>query len=121
VRGVTAALLCGIAVDHGTRVLAPNDRIDTAEACREEDVTPAPRCPSDSVTPPPDAAAFRVDFPRFLRGLSERDRALAMFLPLGRAAKKAAAKFHVSPGRVTRPRQRSSREWRRSQGEEVGD
>jgi site-specific DNA recombinase len=31
VRGTDAVRLCGIAVDHGTRVLAPNDCIDTAE------------------------------------------------------------------------------------------
>ena len=31
VRGTEAVRLCGIAVDHGTRVLAPNDCIDTAD------------------------------------------------------------------------------------------
>ena len=39
----TAARLCGIAVDHGTRVLAPNDCIDTADASWEEDVISACR------------------------------------------------------------------------------
>jgi hypothetical protein len=43
VRGVTAVTLCGIAVDHGTRVLAPNDCIDTAEETWEEDVISACR------------------------------------------------------------------------------
>ena len=43
VRGVSAAQLCGIAVDHGTRVLAPNDCIDTAEPTWEEDVISACR------------------------------------------------------------------------------
>ncbi len=32
VRGTEAVRLCGIAVDQGTRVLAPNDCIDTAES-----------------------------------------------------------------------------------------
>jgi len=30
-RSVEAVRLCGIAVDHGTRVIAPNDCVDTAE------------------------------------------------------------------------------------------
>jgi hypothetical protein len=43
VRGTEAVRLCGIAVDHGTRVLAPNDCIDTSEASWEEDVISACR------------------------------------------------------------------------------
>ena len=43
VRGTEAARLCGIAVDHGTRVIAPNDCIDTADASWEEDVISACR------------------------------------------------------------------------------
>jgi hypothetical protein len=35
--------LCGIAVDHGTRVISPNDCIDTAEDTWEEDVISACR------------------------------------------------------------------------------
>jgi hypothetical protein len=76
------------------------------------------RLKDNTVTPPPDAAAFRLDFPKFLGGLSERDRNLAMFLSLNHSAKKAAAKFQVSPGRVTQLRQQWCREWRRLQGEE---
>ncbi len=43
VRGTEALWLCGIAVDHGTRVIAPNDGIDTAEAAWEEDAISACR------------------------------------------------------------------------------
>jgi site-specific DNA recombinase len=43
VRGIEAAHICGIAVDHGTRVLAPNDCIDTADDSWEEDVISACR------------------------------------------------------------------------------
>lgn len=43
VRGTEAVRLCGIAVDHGTRVIAPNDCIDTAEDSWEEDVISACR------------------------------------------------------------------------------
>src|SRR5262245_9230514 len=37
VRGTAACEICGIAVDHGTRVIAPNDCIDTADGSWEED------------------------------------------------------------------------------------
>lgn len=43
VRGAEASWLCGIAVDHGTRVIAPNDGIDTIEDSWEEDVISACR------------------------------------------------------------------------------
>lgn len=43
VRGAEAHRLCGIAVDHGVRVIAPNDCIDTAEDTWEEDVISACR------------------------------------------------------------------------------
>src|SRR5262249_38846370 len=75
------------------------------------------RLPDNLVTPPPDAAAFRVDWPWFLRGLTRRDREMALFLSLGNSGKAAAAKFGLSPGRVTQLRQRWCREWRACQGE----
>jgi site-specific DNA recombinase len=43
VRGAEAVRLMGIAVDHGTRVIAPNDCIDTAEGTWEEDALAACR------------------------------------------------------------------------------
>ena len=43
VRGAEAIRLLGIAVDHGTRVLSPNDGIDTAEDTWEEDALSACR------------------------------------------------------------------------------
>lgn len=43
VRGTEAARLCGIAVDHGVRVIVPNDCIDTNDPSWEEDVISACR------------------------------------------------------------------------------
>jgi hypothetical protein len=76
------------------------------------------RLRDNTFTPPPDAAAFRLDFPQFLGDLPARDRQVAMFLSLGHSAKKAAAKFGLSQGRVTQLRQQWSREWHRWHGEE---
>jgi hypothetical protein len=41
VRGAEAVRLCGIAVDHGVRVISPNDCVDTAEDTWEPDVLDA--------------------------------------------------------------------------------
>ncbi len=68
-------------------------------------------------TPVVDQAAFRVDFPSFLRSLSERDRDLAWYLGLGHSAIDAAKRFGISAGRVTQLRQQWQREWMLSQGE----
>jgi len=76
------------------------------------------RLRDNTITPPPDAAAFRVDWPFFLVGLTRRDRDLALFLSLGHSGKAAAAKFGLSPGRVTQLRQQWCREWRACQGED---
>jgi hypothetical protein len=63
-------------------------------------------------TPVPDQAAFRIDWPAFLATLSGRDRRLAGYLSVGHSAKAAAAKFGLSPGRVTQLRQQWCRDWR---------
>jgi hypothetical protein len=69
-------------------------------------------------TPVPDQAAFRIDWPEFMRSLSQRDRRLATFLSLGHSAKEGAEKFRVSQGRVTQLRQGWCREWHRLNDEE---
>ena len=43
VRGTEASRLIGVAVDHGTRVVSPNDGIDTIDDSWEEDVISACR------------------------------------------------------------------------------
>jgi hypothetical protein len=76
------------------------------------------RLHSNTFTPPPDAAAFRIDFPRFLRRLSPRDREVAMFLSLGHGTKKAAHRFELTPGRVSQLRRQWEEEWCRFHGED---
>ena len=77
------------------------------------------RLRDNTVTPPPEAAAFRIDFPSFVGDLSDRDRRLALFLSLGYTAKQAAAEFRLSQARVTQLRQRWYREWHAGQGDEL--
>jgi hypothetical protein len=74
------------------------------------------RLHDNTITPPPDAAAFRIDFPRFFASLSTRNRRLAAFLALGHSATSAAAEFGVSSARVTQLRQRWCRAWHAFEG-----
>ena len=62
----------------------------------------------NTVTPPPDAAAFRVDFPRWLASLAKRDRRLAEQLMLGERAHETAERFGLSRARVSQVRRELS-------------
>ena len=73
----------------------------------------------NTVTPPPDAAAFRVDFPRWLETLSLRDRRLAEQLMLGERAHETAERFGLSRARVSQVRRELSLDWSRFHGEAV--
>jgi hypothetical protein len=75
------------------------------------------RLADNTVTPPPDQAAFRIDWPLFLKTLPRRDRQLAKFLSLGHSNQQAAEKFGLSQGRVSQLRKQWCREWKISQGE----
>jgi len=75
------------------------------------------RLQDNTQTPVPDQVAFRIDFPAFLRTLSPRDRLMASFLSLGHSAQDAAARFKLSPARITQLRQEWQRAWLAFQGE----
>src|SRR5271170_4798281 len=110
---------------HGFRVESlpistrrPHDDVHSAVAGQRAMDTFEERLHENRRTPVPEQAAFRIDFPQFMRSLSQRDRRLATFLSLGNLAKAAADKFGLSQGRVTQLRQGWCREWRARQGEE---
>jgi hypothetical protein len=71
----------------------------------------------NTMTPPPAAAAFRVDFPRWLGSLSERDRRLAQQLMLGESTLAAARRFRISPARVSQLRRELCEDWARFHGD----
>lgn len=63
------------------------------------------------LTSVPNQVAFRMDFPRWLRGLSLRDRNIAERLSLGYSTKEVAAEFGMSSGRVSQLRREFSYSW----------
>lgn len=52
-------------------------------------------------TPIPDAVSFRVDIPAFFETLNERQRNMAVDLAGGMTTTEAAAKYGLSPGRIS--------------------
>ena len=73
----------------------------------------------NTVTPPPDAAAFRVDFPRWLDSLPDRDRRLAEQLMIGERTLDTAHRFRMTPARVSQLRRELCDDWARFHGEVV--
>ena len=71
----------------------------------------------NTMTPPPDAAAFRLDFPRWLASLSDRDRRLAQHLMVGERPLATARRFRLSPARVSQLRRELCEDWERFHGD----
>ena len=68
-------------------------------------------------TPVPDQAAFRQDFPRWLRRLGSRNRRIAERMLLRERTTDLARKFGVSEGRVSQLRRELEADWRQFHGE----
>ena len=76
------------------------------------------RLRDNAVTPPPDAAAFRIDFPDWLRTRTERDRRLIEGLMRDERTLELAGKHGLSPSRVSQLRREFLEDWRHFCGEE---
>jgi len=76
------------------------------------------RLRDNTVTPPPDAAAFRIDFPTWLQTRCERDRRLIADMMRDERTLDLASKHGLSPGRVSQLRREFMEDWRRFSGED---
>jgi hypothetical protein len=68
-------------------------------------------------TPPDEAAAFRVDFPDWLRTRTDRDRCLIRDLAAGERPTDVADHYGLSRGRISQLRREYEQDWLRFQGE----
>lgn len=64
-----------------------------------------------------DQVAFRIDFPRWLGLLTRRDRRIAEALAAGYGASEVAARFGLTPGRISQMRREYLESWREFHGE----
>jgi hypothetical protein len=62
-------------------------------------------------TPPDEQAAFRVDFPAWVRRRSDRDRRIIGEMMLGERTRDVAARFGLTPGRVSQLRREFFDDW----------
>lgn len=83
------------------------DRVDPGESDWAEAFAAAPNMRVDHM------AAFRVDFPAWLRRLPSRDRRVALFLAEGNTTQEAAKRFGVSEARISQLRGKLAKSWAR--------
>ena len=70
-------------------------------------------------TPPPEQAAFRIDYPRWLSRLGRRRRAIAKEMAVGESTLALAVKYRLSQARISQMRRELHLDWRRFHGEPV--
>lgn len=73
----------------------------------------------DRRTNVPDQAAFRVDFPRWLKSQPRRKRNIAKYLAAGNSTTEAARRFRLSPARISQLRVEFLHDWQHFHGEET--
>lgn len=68
---------------------------------------------------PAETAAARIDIGAWFASLPRRKRRIAATLAVGETTKRAARKFHVSPGRISQMRRELQDDWQGFQGDAV--
>ena len=71
------------------------------------------RLKDNTVTPVPDQAAFRIDWPAWVRTRCDRDRRIIGDLVEGQQGKEVGRKFGLSPARVCQLRRAFREDWER--------
>ena len=87
------------------------DRFDTKRGEWREAVV------EDHRTPVPDQAAFRCDFPEWLKTLTRRQRQIAETLASGEGTTRTAKRFKLSLGRISQLRRELHDAWCRFHGD----
>jgi hypothetical protein len=75
------------------------------------------RLHDNTVTPVPDQAAFRLDFPVWLKTLSARDRRIIRWMLKGERTTDLSRRFKISAARISQLRREFQRGWQRFVGE----
>ena len=75
------------------------------------------RLANNTQTPVPDQAAFRIDFPEWLRTLSSREKTMVQAMMREEGTNDLSRKFGVSAGRISQIRSNLRTEWAKFCGE----
>jgi len=98
-----ASLLCSTGNSHERLSSAPHGQHkqgDYEEALKD-----------NSITPVPDQVVFRLDFPEWCKTLTDRDRRLVYTLMTGERTQDVAARFGLTPGRISQKRLAFYQDW----------
>jgi len=79
------------------------------------------RLKDNTRTPPPEQAAFRIDFPQWLKTLSARQRRILRAMSLNERTKDLSKRFSISPGRISQMRRDFKDGWQRFVGDIPAD
>ncbi len=79
------------------------------------------RLKDNTRTPPPEQAAFRIDFPQWLKTLSARQRRILQAMSLNERTKDLSKRFSISPGRISQMRRDFKDGWQRFVGDIPAD
>jgi hypothetical protein len=93
------------------------ERIYAAPHGQDEMDAVEERLRDNTQSPVPDQAAFRIDYPAWLTQLGHRNREMAEDMALDLGTKELAARYRVSPGRISQLRREFCLNWRRFHGE----
>jgi hypothetical protein len=77
------------------------------------------RLRDNTLTPVPEQAAFRIDFPAWLKTLMGRERRIIRAMARNERTRDLSRQFEVSPGRISQLRREFHDAWCRFHGEEV--
>jgi hypothetical protein len=67
----------------------------------------------NSITPPPDAAAFRIDFPTWLTTWNDRNRRIIRDMAMGERTLDLSKKYGFCPARISQKRDQFHQDWER--------
>jgi hypothetical protein len=77
------------------------------------------RLRDNTLTPVPEQAAFRIDFPAWLRTLTGRERRLVRAMAQNERTKDLSRQFGLSPGRISQLRRAFREGWLRFTAEQA--
>jgi hypothetical protein len=111
---------------HGFRVeplpqavRASHERLCASPLGQELQDTFEERLHHNTQSPVPDQAAFRIDFPAWLKTLTPRERRLVRAMARNERTEDLSRQFELSPSRVSQLRREFRDGWRRFHGEDV--
>ena len=90
----------------------------TVHGQRDHDAFEERLC-DNTLTPVPEQAAFRIDWPAWVRTRTDRDRRIIEELMTGERTFDVSRKYGLSPGRVSQMRRELHQDWLAFYGEEM--